>query len=79
MSRSKDKHAAQQRADSTELLVNDTAVYFQALSGNAAAEESCLESAVAQTADGINIDNQTRPSVISVSQKISHRAHRDAQ
>jgi hypothetical protein len=65
--------------DSMELLANDTAAYFQALSGTAAAEESRLEAAVAQIADEIIIDNQTRLSVTSVSRKISHRAHRDAQ
>jgi hypothetical protein len=40
-----------------ELLANDTAAYFQALSGDIAEEESRLEAAVAQTADEINLDN----------------------
>jgi hypothetical protein len=43
--------------DSMELLANDTAAYFQALSGTAAAEESRLEEAFAQTADEVNLDD----------------------
>jgi hypothetical protein len=43
--------------DSMELLANDTAAYFQSMSGTAAAAESRLEVAVAQMADEINIDN----------------------
>ncbi len=43
-------------ADSMELLAQDTAAYFQALRGSAAAEESRLEAAVAQIADEINLD-----------------------
>jgi hypothetical protein len=43
--------------DSMELLANDTAAYFQALSGTAAEEESRLEAAVAQVADEVNFDN----------------------
>jgi len=43
--------------DSMELLANDTAAYFQALSGTAAAEESRLEAAVGQMADEINLDD----------------------
>src|SRR5271169_4615293 len=59
-------------SDSMEHLASDTAAYFQALSGTAAAEESRLESAVAQVADEFNIVNQARLSVTSVSRKISH-------
>jgi hypothetical protein len=43
--------------DSMELLANDTAAYFQALSETAAAEESRLEGAVAQMADEVNFDD----------------------
>ncbi|MGD0223919.1 MAG: hypothetical protein ABSF71_16440 [Terriglobia bacterium] len=43
--------------DSMELLANDTAAYFQALSEAAAAKESHLEAAVAQMADEINFDD----------------------
>ena len=42
--------------DSVELLADDTAAYFQTLSGIAAAEESHLEAAVVQMADEVNID-----------------------
>jgi hypothetical protein len=44
------------RADSMELLAQDTAAYFQALSGSAAKEESRLEAAFGQMADKINFD-----------------------
>ena len=44
------------RADSAERLSRDTAAYFQAPSGPAAAEEARLEAAVAAVADEVNFD-----------------------